>query len=82
MGKIIHQINTESQETNSQADVRNISLQYCMEGCYKLERPLKVTCLSYSKAFDSIRRGQIIDASTRTPLKGTCAKPLKFSKTE
>ena len=33
------------------------TLQYCIEGCYKLNRPLIVTCLDYSKAFHSIRRG-------------------------
>ena len=37
-------------------------LQYCIEGCYKLKRPLIVTCLDYSKAFDSIRRRKIIEA--------------------
>ena len=31
---------------------------------YKLQRPLIVTCLDYSKAFDSIRRGKIIEALT------------------
>ena len=107
MGKIIHQTNTESQETNAKqmrpialTDVsyqlfmtilgmkidRHIlennkrmetqagfttgsmiednlfTLQYCIEGCYKLKRPLIVTCLDYSKAFDSIRRGKIIEA--------------------
>ena len=34
------------------------TLQYCIEGCYKLKRPLIVTCLDYSKAFDSIGRGK------------------------
>ena len=29
--------------------------QYCIEGSFKLKRPLIVTCLDYSKAFDSIR---------------------------
>ena len=38
------------------------TLQYCIEGCYKLKRPLIVTYLDYSKASDSIRRGKIIEA--------------------
>ena len=38
------------------------TLQYCFEGCYKLIRQLIVTCLDYSKAFDSIRQGKIIEA--------------------
>ena len=37
-------------------------MQYFIEECYKLKRPLIVTCLDYSKAFDSIRRGNIIEA--------------------
>ena len=36
------------------------TLQYCIEGCYKLKIPLIVTCLDYSKAFDSIMRRRII----------------------
>ena len=37
------------------------TLQYCIEGCYKLKRQLIVTCLDYSKAFDSIRQRKKIE---------------------
>ena len=46
--------------TGSMIEDNLFTLQYCIEGCYKLKRPLIVTCLDYSKAFDSIRRGKII----------------------
>ena len=47
--------------TGSMIEDNLFTLQYCIEGCYKLKRPLIVTCLDYSKAFDSIRRGKIIE---------------------
>ena len=37
------------------------TLQYCIEGSFKLKRPLIVTCLDYSKSFDSISRGKLIE---------------------
>ena len=48
--------------TSSMIEDKLFTLQYCIEGCYKLKRPLIVTCLDYSKAFDSISRGKIIEA--------------------
>ena len=48
--------------TGSMIEDNLFTLQYCIEGCYKLKRLLIVTCLDYSKAFDSIRRGKIIEA--------------------
>ena len=37
------------------------TLQYCIERSFKLRRPLIVTCLDYSKAFDSIKREKLIE---------------------
>ena len=37
------------------------TLQYCIESSFKLRRPLIVTCLDYSKAFDSIKREKLIE---------------------
>ena len=37
------------------------TLQYCIERSFKLRRPLIVTCLDYSKAFDSKKRKHIIE---------------------
>ena len=48
--------------TGSMIEDNLFTLQYCTEGCYKLKRPLIVTCLDYSKAFDSIRQGKTIYA--------------------
>ena len=48
--------------TGSMIEDNLFTLQYCIEGCYKLKRPLIVTCLDYLKAFDSIRLGKIIKA--------------------
>ena len=48
--------------TGSMIEDNLFTLQYCIEECFKLKRPLIVTCLDYSKAFDSIRRGKIIEA--------------------
>ena len=48
--------------TGSMIEDNLYTLQYCIEGCYKLKRPLIVTCLYYSNSFDSIRRGKIIEA--------------------
>ena len=48
--------------TGSMIEDNLFLLQYCIEGYYKLKRPLIVTCLDYSKAFNSIRRGKIIEA--------------------
>ena len=37
------------------------TLQSCIERSFKLRRPLIVTCLDYSKAFDSIKREKLIE---------------------
>ena len=37
------------------------TLQYSMERSFKLIKPLKVTCLDYSKAFYSIKREKLIE---------------------
>ena len=48
--------------TGSLIEDNLFTLQYCIEGCFKLKRLLIFTCLDYSKAFYSIRRGKIIEA--------------------
>ena len=48
--------------TGSMIEDNLFILQYCIEGCFKLKMPLIVTYLDYSKAVDSIRRGNIIQA--------------------
>ena len=48
--------------TGSMIEDNLFTLQYYLEECYKLKIPLIVTCLDYSKAFVSIRRGKIIEA--------------------
>ena len=37
-------------------------LNYCVETSYKKKSPLFVTSIDYSKAFDSIKRGRMIEA--------------------
>ena len=48
--------------TGSLIEDNLLTLQYCIERCFKLKQPLIFTCLDYSKAFYSIRRGKIIEA--------------------
>lgn len=36
-------------------------LQYCIESSYTRKKPLIVTCIDYTKAFDSIKREKIIE---------------------
>ena len=42
--------------TGSMIEDNLFTMQYCIERNFKLRRPLIVTCLDYSKAFDSIKR--------------------------
>ena len=46
----------------SQIEDNLFTLQYCIDQSYKKRKPLIVTCLDYKKAFDSIKRGKIIEA--------------------
>ena len=48
--------------TGSMIEDNLFTLQYCIEVCFKFKRPLIVTCLDYSRTFDSIRRGKIVEA--------------------
>ena len=48
--------------TESMIEDNLFTLQYCIERSFKLRRPLIVTCLDYSKAFDSIKREKLIEA--------------------
>ena len=48
--------------TDNMIEYNLFTLQYYIEEYYKLKRPLIVTCLDYSKIFDFIRRGKLIEA--------------------
>ena len=39
-------------------------LQYCTEKTYKQRKPLIVTCIDYTKAYDSIKRETIVETLT------------------
>ena len=47
--------------TGSMIEANLFTLQYCIERSFKLKRPLIVTCLDYSKSFDSIKREKLIE---------------------
>ena len=47
--------------TGSMIEDNLFTLQYCIERSFKLRRPLIVTCLDYSKAFDSLKREKLIE---------------------
>ena len=47
--------------TGSMIEDNLFTMQYCIERSFKLRRPLIVTCLDYSKAFDSIKREKLIE---------------------
>ena len=47
--------------TGSMIEDNLFVLQYCIERSFKLRRPLLVTCLDYSKSFDSIKRAKRIE---------------------
>ena len=47
--------------TESMIEDNLFILQYCIERSLKLKRPLIVTCLDYSTAFNSIKREKLIE---------------------
>ena len=47
--------------TGSMIEDNLFTLHYCIERSFKLRRLLIVTCLDYSKAFDSIKREKLIE---------------------
>ena len=47
--------------TGSMIEDNLFTLKYCIKRSFKLRRPLIVTCLDYSKAFDSIKREKLIE---------------------
>ena len=49
--------------TGSMIDDNLFTLQYCIEKSFKLKRSLIVTCLDYSKAFESIKQEKVIKVS-------------------
>ena len=48
--------------TGSMIEDNLFTLQYCIEGCYKLKRTTNSYMFGLLKTFDSIRRGKIIEA--------------------
>ena len=48
--------------TGGQIEDNLFVLQYCIEKSYRMKKELIVTCIDYSKAFDSIKRDKIIEA--------------------
>ena len=45
----------------SQIEDNLFILQYCIEKTYKRRKPLIVTCIDYTKAYDSIKRESILE---------------------
>ena len=52
----------KSENTGGQIEDNLFVLQYCIEKSYRMKKELIVTCIDYSKAFDSIKRDKIIEA--------------------
>ena len=48
--------------TGGQIEDNLFVLQYCEEKSHRMKKELIVTCIDYSKAFDSIKRDKIIEA--------------------
>ena len=56
------QIETQAGFTKgSQIEDNLFILQYCIEKTYKQRKPLIVTCIDYTKAYDSIKRETIVE---------------------
>ena len=48
--------------TGGQIEDNLFVLQYCIEKSYRMKKELIVTCIDYSKAFDSIKRDNTMEA--------------------